>query len=501
LLSLLLAFILVFVPVDDRPATAQFPRLIAQIAGVPLLEPPASMLGNYLRPGDPSALLQWLDAAPEETQAFVVSNDMIAYGGLVASRIPPTSLQTAQARLHALTLVRAHHSLAAFTVFGSVMRLAPTGVPAIGPAADFPFAGDVWPKIQAYANLPSPLQTQAQRAKAASIRAAIGPQLDAYLATRARDLAIDLDLLRDDAAGAVDRVVLGQDDAGPIGLSATDLATLFSYAQSAMPYGRWSIEPGTDELGMVNVAEALVRQAGLVPRVHVIYSRPGGENVQDPLEFAPIGTTIADIIVSCGGVEVPAGEPSDVDLFVRVPDTSAAQESTFVDAIAANPYRAAIADLSFIHPENYGVQMQLMNDLIARHVAGNVTAFASWNTTANTVGTTVPEAFAVLAGKRMNTYDAQAHRTFTFERYLDDIVFQKVVRPQLNTQLRSDKIDTTYLLPDVAQETAARNAALMTPEAKALIEQINPARRIVNLSIGLPWNRTFEEQLNAELTP
>lgn len=501
LLSLFLAFSLVFVPVDDRPATAQFPRLIAQIAGVQLLEPPATMLGNYLQPGDPAALIDWLDNAPADTQAFVVSNDMIAYGGLVASRIPPTSLQTAQARLHRLTLVREHHSLAAFTVFGSVMRLAPTGVPAIGPAADFPFAGSVWPKIQAYANLPAPPQTEAQRARAAALRAEIGPPLDAYLATRARDLQIDLDLLRDDAAGAVDRVVLGQDDSGPIGLSAPDLDKLFAYARAAMPYGRWSIEPGTDELGMVYVAAALVRQAGLVPRVHVTYSRANGESVQDPLEFAPIGTTIADIIRSSGGVEVPSSQPSDVDLFVKVPQTSASDESSFVDAIAADPYRAAVADLSFIHPANYDVQKDLMNDLIARGVAGNVESFASWNTTANTIGTAIPEAFAVIAGKRMNTYNALAHKTFTYLRYADDVVFQKTVRPQLNAQLRKQNVDTTYLLPPIAGEAAAENAALMRPLAQALLAAVSPASRLVSLSITLPWNRTFEEQLDAQLTP
>lgn len=502
LLGSILAFVLIFVPIDDRPATSQFPRLLARIAGVDLREPPAAMLGNYLNPGDPTALLRWLAATPIDTQAFVVSNDMIAYGGLVASRIPATKLATAESRLAALASVRAHHSFAAFTVFGTVMRLAPTGVPALGPAADFPFAGSVWPKIQRYANLPAPPKTEQQRQEAARLASELGPQLDAYLATRSRNLSLDLDLLRDNAAGAFDRVVLGQDDAGPIGLAIPDLDKLFAYAGQAMPYGRWSIEPGTDELGMVYVAGAIVRQAGLVPKVRVIYSRPDGGTVQDPLEFAPIATTIADVIRSSGGVEVSADDPADVDLYVNVPQTSDAQEATFVDAIAANPYRAAVADLTFLHARNLAIQRKLTEELIARHVAGLVESFASWNTTANTVGTAIPEAFVVLAGKRMNKFNEVAHATFTYMRYVDDILFQKVVRPQVNADLSKEGVsDHTYLLPPVAARAAAENAQLLRPLAVDLLAQIAPARRITSLDITLPWNRTFETELNVRLSP
>lgn len=502
LLTSVLALIVVFVPIDDRPATSQFPALIARIAGVRVLVPARAALGHYLRPGAPDAILRWLAAAPAQTQAFVVSNDMIAYGGLVASRIPAVDPGTARARLAALAAVRNRHSLAAFTVFGTVMRLAPTGVPLIGSAADFPFAGGVWPLIQRYANLPDPPQTAQQQAEAARLRARLGPALDSYLATRRRNLALDLDLLRDDATGTFDRVVLGQDDAGPVGLNVRELDQLFAYARSAMPYGRWSIEPGTDELAMIYVGAALVRQAGLVPRVRVIYSRSDGGAVQDPLEFAPIAVTIGDIIRSSGGVEARVGAPADVDLFVHVPGTGAADEERFVDAIAANPYHAAVADLSFLESRNRAAQRQLMDELAARGVAGNIDAFASWNTTANTVGTVIPEAFAVLAGQRMNSYDAAAHRTFTFMRYVDDVLFQKVVRPQVNQTLTREGIrDHTYLLPADAARATAQTDALLRPLALDLLAKIDPGYRMTSLSIELPWDRTFETELKLTLTP
>jgi len=285
-------------------------------------------------------------------------------------------------------------------------------------------------------------------------------------------------------------------------LHIPELAALRTYATVAMPYGRWAIEPGTDELGMLLVSAAIVREAGLVPRVRVIYSRADGGTVQDPLEFAPVATTIADVIRSCGGVPVDAGVPADLVLYVRVPHTSDADESAFADAIARDPQHAAVADLSFLDEDRLDEQRRLMDELIARNVAGRVQAFASWNTTANTIGTSIPEAFAALAGRRLRKYDARAHLTFTYMRYVDDVLFQKVVRPQLNTDLEQRGVaDHAYLAPDVAQQTAAENDALLRPLALDLVAKIAPTARAAQLEIALPWNRTFEMQLQVRLSP
>ncbi len=473
LFTSLLALTFVVVPLDDRPVTAQLPRLLGAIAGVRVVEPPRPLLGRYLTPGEPDAILRWLRAdAPADAAEYVVSSDMAVYGGLVASRIPGVSRGLGYTRLQDLAAFRASRPGASFALFGTVMRLAPTGVPAQGPAASFPFAGEQWPLIQKYANLPDPPVSEADRATAARLRERLGPVLDAYLETRARDRDIDLFALREAAEGGFDRVVLGQDDAGPVGLHLRDLAALRGFAARWVPPARASIEPGADELGMALVGAGLARQAKLVPRVRVIYSRADGASINDPIEFAPISTTIADLIRTCGGVMVPSpdgtasvtspggtasttspgGAPTaDIDLFVNVPDTSDVDEASFVAAIGADvaangaagagapgPARraplAAVADLTFLRNEDYAQQRRLTELLIGANVAGRVGAFASWNTTANTVGTALPEAIAVLAGRKLGTYDARMHATFTLMRYVDDIAFHDDVRPR--AQLR-----------------------------------------------------------------
>lgn len=514
LLSSLLAVTFVVVPLDDRPVTAQLPRMLGAIAGVTVAEPPRPLLGRYLTPGDSAGVLRWLrDDAPRDARAYVISQDMIVYGGLVASRIPGISRAEAYTRLQSLAAIRSARPAASFSVFGTVMRLAPTGVPRLGPAATFPFAGaDVWGAIQQYANLPDPPQTEQQRAFAASLRAKLGPVLDTYLDTRARDRDVDLFALRITAEDGFDRIVLGQDDAGPVGLHLRDLAALRSFAATWLPPARASIEPGADELAMVLVSAALAREARVAPRVRVVYSRSDGASVNDPLEFAPIATTIADLTHSCGARFAAADEQADIDLFVRVPATGAGDEARFVDAIARDvdvrskssqaAALPAIADLSFLATSDYAQQRQLTDELVARGIAGDVAAFASWNTVANTVGTTLPEAIAVFAGRRLRTYDPRAHATFTLMRYVDDVAFHTLVRPELNDELNAGGIsDHTLLSPEIARRTASDNRALLWQEGLDLLARIAPQFRDAGFTITLPWDRTFETELDLRLAP
>lgn len=499
-----LAWTYVLIPLDDRPVTCQLPRMLGRIAGVEVVTPPPELLGRYLRFGDPDAIAGWLrDDAPADAAAYVISTDMAAYGGLIASRTPATPEFVALSRLRQLAAFRATRAQASFAAFGTVMRLAPTGVPDLGDAAGFFAAGPVWPLIQQYANLPDPPQTTADRAAAARLRTAAVPALDAYLATRARNRNVDLFALQLVAEGRFDRLILGQDDAGPVGLHVRDLAALRAFV------GRWalgertSIEPGADELGMALIGAALARQAAFVPRVRVVYSLPNGGAVQDPLEFAPIDTTVDQLITTSGGRRTAADSDADIDLFVRVPSTTPAAETAFVDAIEADTRRgrlAAVADLTFLAQNDLDEQRGLVGELLERRIAGSIAAFASWNTTANTLGTAIPEAIAVAAGQRMGSYDARAHAQFMLDRYADDYAFHDFTRPDLNAWLSDRGItDHTYLLPVIAEQTSWRNRADLWPRALALLAAIYPRYSDAGLTITLPWDRTFETELDVRL--
>lgn len=497
---------ILFVPLDDRPVTRQLPAELARIAGRPLTEPPQALLGNYLHFGDPDAIIAWLhrisDGNAGDGNAYVLSSDMLAYGGLVASRVPGTTYADAYFRLRVFQQVRRAHPVAWISAFGTIMRLAPTGVPAIGDASHFFAAYPVWTYLQEYANLHAPLLSS-EVLHADRLRTLIGDvTLHEYLDTRARNYGVDVHLLDLTRERAINQLVLGQDDAGPVGLHITEVHQLqYGAAQIDEP-SAISIEPGTDELGMALVANALTREIHWIPRVAVRYSAPNAFSYQDPREYAPVPETIEHVITLCGGVHDDANP--DSTLYVRLPYSNAREDEELLDAMSADEAAGksiAFADLTFLE-NNYASQAAFAEHLLQTGVASRLDAYASWNTNANTVGTALAEAIAAGAGRRAGTYNVLAHREFTFSRFLDDYAFHDYVRPELNAMLDAEGVtDHTYLLPEVAARAATYNFALLWQRAPRILAQLYPTDHITAMQITLPWNRTFETEIDVRLAP
>ena len=487
-----------FVPMDDRPVTAQYPVMLGRIAGITVDEPPRALIGRFLTPGNSDALIAWLnnEAARPQTNAFAISTDMLAYGGLTASRVPGASYADAYFRLRELTHLRARRPQAWIGAFGTIMRLAPTGIPAGTP---FFAAYPAWQYLQEYANLHDPL-LPSEEARATHLRELIGDAtFDAYLATRARNLAVDRLLLKLTASGTIDRLVLGQDDAGLVGLHVSEVQLLQSELGAQNLDGRASIEPGADELGMALVAHALARTANWAPRIAVHYSKPEGALVQDPIEYAPISDAIEALIGVCGGT--PDDQTPQIALYVRVPGTSAAEDDAFIAAMSADVASGrsvALADLSYL--TSYAQQAAFAQRILASGLAARLDAYSSWNTNANTVGTALAESIAAGVGRRMHSYSALAHRAFTFTLFLDDYAYHDEVRPDLNATLAAQGVvDHTLLTPDVAAATLQRARVLLWSYAETILAQLDPGYHLAELSIGLPWSRTFETSIDAAL--
>lgn len=499
LLALLLATI-AFVPIDDRPVTSQLPVMLGRIAGVAVEAPPRALQGHFLQPGHSDQLIAWLnhEAAQPQTNAFVISTDMLAYGGLTASRVPGASYADAEFRLRELTHLRRTRPQAWIGAFGTIMRLAPTGIPAGTPFfAPYP----IWQYLQDYANLHDP-PLPSETARAAHLRELIGDQtLNAYMATRGRNLAVDRLLLKLTANGTIDRLVLGQDDAGPVGLHVRDVALLQQDRASLNLGDRASIEPGADELSSALVAHAIALAAHWTPRISVAYSTPSGASYQDPIEYAPISTAINALIRVTGGVR--DDDRPEIVLFVRVPGSTPEQDGALMTAMTnaiGQGQSVALADLSYL--KSYREQAAFASLVLSSNIAQRLDAYSSWNTNANTVGTALGEAIAAGAGRRMHSYDDLAHRTFTFTMFLDDYAFHDFVRPDLNATLEAQGIvDHSLLPPEVATAMSERDRALLWQYAVKILAQLDPGYHIAAMSLGLPWSRTFETSIDAALAP
>ncbi|MBV8281282.1 MAG: DUF4127 family protein, partial [Candidatus Eremiobacteraeota bacterium] len=371
-----------FVPMDDRPATEQFPQATAAICGAQLVVPPHELLGHFTEAGDTGALGRWLaDLDTTSLSALVVSADMLAYGGLVASRTAATPLEDARERVQELARFHDAHPALPIYVFGTIMRLTPTETPKseayLEPLAAYArAAGAVLPGADQIAEL-------------ARVRAQIP---DAafwdYIGARARDVETDESLITLAEQGSLRWLAITQDDAGyPDGLQIDDQRRLGAAIEQLGVRDRVLMSAGADEMGMIAVTRAIEDATGWHPRVRVVYSGPRAPSITDPLKDVPVGRTIENLaraLAAQGDADKP-----DFSLYVLAPSTPPDNRGAFFRLLTtqlAADAPIAVADLTFID-DDLSEERLAFETLRARGVATRPLAFASWNTTANSAGT------------------------------------------------------------------------------------------------------------------
>ena len=181
---------LALIPLDNRPCNVRFPQQIAAIGSTELMVPPNEILGYFTTPGQPSSLANWLEALPE-VEGLIVSSDMLAYGGLVASRRGTPPLQNALENLQILRQWHEAHPQTPIYAFSILMRLAVT--------MESEEAAANYYNIMRYARLADEAErfnSEHLRSELENVIAQIPPDiLDDYHAARARNHAVNLQMI------------------------------------------------------------------------------------------------------------------------------------------------------------------------------------------------------------------------------------------------------------------------------------------------------------------
>ncbi|MCA3065134.1 MAG: DUF4127 family protein, partial [Rhodocyclaceae bacterium] len=119
---------LALLPVDARPVVRAQVVQLAKAGGIELVVPPASVLGHFRQPAERDVLADWLRAQASEVQGFVVSLDMLIYGGLVPSRFIADSKESLLARLDVLRQLKQAFLHKPIYAFLATMRISNNNV-------------------------------------------------------------------------------------------------------------------------------------------------------------------------------------------------------------------------------------------------------------------------------------------------------------------------------------------------------------------------------------
>jgi Protein of unknown function (DUF4127) len=527
-------------PLDSRPCNVRFPRQIAAIGGSDLLTPPMPLLGRFNTPGRPDALCAWLRDLPP-VEALIVSVDMLAYGGLVASRRPSIKAVGALDRLQVIRDFRAKRPDVPIYAFNILMRLAIT--------MDGDEAVANYYNIMRYARLVD----EAERFDSSYLRDELrkvtadipAPVLQEYLAARARNHAVNLRMIDWLADGVFDYLLITQEDATEFGLHRREQDDLMRRVAERGVTEKMSLHPGADEAALTLLARHW--NSGVRFRVHWS-SREDAHHIA-PFEDRPFDESLVQHVAAMRGVLVDdkngkadsnsandTDEPVDFHLFVNAPvgvsqkdesegdralraarlmnfirDLAALAESA--DPTGATAPRVALCDVAFPN----GADNVLMTELEKRRLFSRLSAYSGWNTAGNTTGTVLAQCAALkkVQDRGLKAEDIlcdvpsvpshilrpsafELNRQFVFERLVDDWFYQSQVRAHIEKSAREQGISPLNMGQAYGPVEAQARRELRG--FAQLLAKRHFGAAVQNSEISLPWGRTFEADVRVNLT-
>jgi hypothetical protein len=516
-------------PLDDRPCCLDFPRQLAAVAGFELKLPPRELLGRFLVPGSPRELSLWLKSSTADNMSLVISLDMLAYGGLVASRKHMTGLEEALENLRDIPGLRDAKDRFSIHAFQALMRSAPT---AASPE-EAELAGD----IGKYSMLRELVRREYSREKMEELRETAGriPEGDLmeYLMTRERNHLLNTRMLYWVKDGYLDHLSIGLDDVLAGGMSTAERRILETLAEFLKLEKRVAFHPGTDEIGLLLLARAVCDIRKVSPAFHTVYSRPDYRTIVPRYEDESLETIVERQIEVAGGRPVPDQESADIFLFVHVPPgeqkeavfqpvSGVADEdlADFIEALSGalvEGKECALADTAYANGADRLMISRLRKD-VPIHL---LSSFSAWNTAANTLGTAVAQGILRWTGKqRLRTEELSMDEalgmekeqiSFLFSRLLDDWAYQSLIREKVRNAVLSAGMNPLNL-GEGADWVAGMVSDCLRESGKQLFEEHFMGKKVrlevgtrkytaaigplVSIEASLPWNRLFEISLH-----
>jgi hypothetical protein len=504
---------ILLVPLDSRPASGQFAQMIGKIADADVRMPPYESLGRFTTPGNPERILNWLESQDlSNTRAIIASADMIAYGGLIASRADGVSVEVATRRLRRFANLKLRAPDIKLYMFSATMRLAPT---ATRQSAS-------WRMNLARA---VELDDKTRRTGSETARAEMRRQLELvpkvelarYQHTRRRNFIVQKALVEIAAGGGLDYLVIGQDDAKPYGPHVGETIRLKAMAENTGAVGSVFFCEGIDQHSNILLSRALLKQNNWTPRVRIVFSDPEAAKQFASFESKPIFQSLDEQLYAAGAR--PMGEDGfyDYTLFVNTPKPRPDSFDTFASVLGAEIDQGLPVAVADINLANDGTADPRLFELLTQaDRGGKLLSFAGWNTAGNTMGTSIPAANVYLLAKRLEIDPLRreiAQHEFLLHRYVNDYAYHKFTRPQAYRLLD--------VLPNASREEtngesfAVLNSFVQRDLGKYLgsyfREQFFGRKfqagnrsyefsSIDDVKIWLPWPRAYEVRIEFKLT-
>jgi hypothetical protein len=525
-------------PLDDRPVNFDYPCILAQMAGMEIHLPPRQWLGNPWRSSQHANLIYWLEKTAPQADVLLLAVDTLAYGGLIPSRTSSEGTKEVLSRLSILKNLKAAAPNLQILASSVILRISRAN----SAEEEKPYWETYGSRMfrLSYLEHKSALDeaNPAECSERDTLRALI-PQAvySDYLQGRARNHAINRAMLDWLAEEVFDYLLLPQDDTADYGWNIAEARTLQGLIRARGLSERAITYPGADEIGCLLLARAACQQANFSPRVWPHYSSIQGPLAVTAYEDRPIHELLKAHLAPLNGVVADSPEVADLLLFINAPAEGqgaaelqwlieqalagssspqvvadeifrqtrremtsprrSVEEFTRVLAAALDTHKpVALADVAFVNGADLALGHLLMKDGLAPRLAG----YGGWNTAGNTLGCVLAHSLIRILMLRNSITPQQqsAHVAFLFLRYLDDYIFQAIVRTQMAYQeLPALGLSPTFERLNVESLAHIENnlqdrLAPYIRQLSNLFVQGGLAQDVQATHIYLPWQRLFE---------
>lgn len=475
------------IPLDDRPCNLKYSQKLASSANIGIISPPQKILGNFLKPGKPKEISKWLFDNAKKADAFIISIDMLAYGGLIASRKLDVSYQDAISNLRVISQIKKNNASAKIYLFNIVTRTSIT--------VDSKYSEKQWRNIFRYLELSGKnrsLINSSEKRELNELKKAIPKKmLRDYFSVRERNHGISKEALKFIKNGSADFIVFGKEDCSKYGPQKKEAEVLKRLINKDSLNDNAIILNGADEIASMLVSKYYLTFKKKAPKIAVKYSQ-NPKNKISLYEDESVMKVIKDHIKVLEGRLVSSKSSADFILFVNM--FSERQRDilfennykrnknelevlqTFCSQITKAQMageKVAVVDIAYAN----GVDPEFMGLLLNKMDLSLIHSYAGWNTSGNTIGSALAQAVLPF------------NIEFLVERFIDDLGYQTIIRRKINSILDKKGIDKYNLGPNWGKIEKIVKSELVE-WAKIFLKKINIPN--YSLNIALPWPRTFE---------
>lgn len=500
-----------YVPLDDRPANLDDVIVQGKAAGIHIVTPNLGDIQNRLDSekttegttllgtsaptyGIPTNIYTFILQHAAQVDGFIISSDMLAYGGLIGSRqlredggdAYPNYDEETTRLLNVIQVIKEKYPRKPVYVMDTVMRLATTSF------ADG-LALDAYNESRALMQQPRQAYTEFEDIINGYNLSPDGVEYgettffnkEQYYNTRQHKFKTNLYILDQLARkGYIDFLAVGVDDANTQGVQINEI----NYVEARI--NEWLggtdgqnperaiILPDADGLGhalVARMANQLLR-GGAKTRYAVNYYGPHGSTIINTYEYMDVHENVARHIDIVGGVLVadaaypgdaegatsldmsseldrmtnrPSGKPGpkpgvDIEIIAitALDQVQAAVER--LTSISEQGLPAVLIDFVGKGPANVDVAEALLNS----PYTGRVLGYSAWNTPGNKIGLAVGMgqsryAFVTTEKRASALHEAvDAHGSLLFKRFLKDYYYKAVAIADIRTYSRAHALYT-----------------------------------------------------------